>query len=103
MFENRDKIMVANPFQHSDQASVKIAHYNREGKRSWIEATPVVDQLCAVEAPFISNKNCEPGVLQIIYSDNDQTQTFQRNIGYGGHYGGHQFLIDAGEVNATLA
>ena len=102
MFDNKDKIMVVNSFPHSDNAAVQIAHYSREGKRIWIDSNPLVDQLCTIEVPFIENKNCAPGVLQIIYTDRGTTQTFQRNIGYGGLYGGHQFLINASSEKAAL-
>ena len=94
LFENKDKITVANLADTPTNATVQIAHYSKAGKRTWVEAQSFDNQIASIDVPFIKDKNCEPGVLQIIYDDGVRQQTFQRNIGYGGTYGGHQFLIN---------
>jgi len=103
LFENRDKIIVANISPTPTNATVQIAHYSKAGERTWIEAQSFNNQIAAITVPFIKDKNCEPGVLQIVYDDGVQQQTFQRNIGYGGTYGGHQFLIATGNTDGVNA
>jgi len=103
LFENRDKIIVANAAPTPSNASVQIAHYSKTGERTWVEAQGFNNQIATIAVPFIKDKNCEPGVLQIVYDDGVQQQTFQRNIGYGGTYGGHQFLIDTEKGDGVVA
>jgi len=103
LFDNKDKIIVANFATTPATATVQLAYYSKSGERTWIEAQPFDNQIAAIDVPFIKDKNCEPGVLQIIYDDGVRQQTFQRNIGYGGTYGGHQFLIDTEKGDGVVA
>jgi len=95
MMTNRSKIMIANPFQCCENVSVRLVHHNREGKKTEVRPQPMNKQMCSIEVPFIKNNNCEPGILQIQVNAGGILQNFQRNIGYGGTHGGHQFLIGA--------
>lgn len=103
LFEGKDKIIVANLATTPPNATVQIAHYSRTGERTWVDAQTFENQIAIIDVPFIKDKNCEPGVLQIIYDDGVKQQTFQRNIGYGGTHGGHQFLIDTEKGDGVSA
>lgn len=96
MFENKDKIMIANPFQTGDDVNFQLTHINREGKQTFVDTHEFSELVGVAEVPFINNQNCEPGILHIMVNGGGLQQNFQRNIGYGGHYGGHQFMIGAG-------
>jgi len=95
MIKGKSKIMIANPFQSCENVAVQLVHHNRDGKRTAVRPQKMNKQMCAIEVPFIKNNNCEPGILQIQVNAGGILQNFQRNIGYGGTHGGHQFLIGA--------
>lgn len=97
MFENKDKIMVANPFQTGENINFQLLHCNKEQKETFVATQPFSELIGVTEIPFIKNKNCEPGILHIMVNGGGLQQNFQRNIGYGGDYGGHQFLIGSGQ------
>lgn len=99
MIKGKSKILIANPFQNFENAEVKLVHQNRQGKRTVVQPQPMNQQMCAIEVPFIKNNNCEPGILEIQVNAGGVSQNFQRNIGYGGTHGGHQFLIGAKSNN----
>lgn len=101
MHKGRGKIMIANPFLSSDRGLIQLLHYDRQGNKTKIKPVPMKNQLCMIDVPFIQNKNCTPGILQIQANAGGFQQNFQRNIGYGGTYGGHQFLVGA-EPNTFL-
>ena len=93
MMTNKSKIMIANPYQCCENVSIRLVHHNRAGKKTAVPSQAMIKQMCAIEVPFIKDTNCEPGILQIQVNAGGILQNFQRNIGYGGTYGGHQFLI----------
>jgi len=95
MHKGRDKIMVANPFLSADKGLIQLLHYDKAGNKTRIKPVVMKNQYCVIEVPFIQNKNCTPGILQIQANAGGFQQNFQRNIGYGGSYGGHQFLVGA--------
>jgi hypothetical protein len=102
MFNHKDKIIVANPYQCcAEKATIQLIHYNREGKKTVIPPQAFNNQFAAIACPFIKDGNCEPGILQILVSSNGLRENFQRNIGYGGFYGGQQLMIGA-EQNTFL-
>lgn len=94
--EGKGKIIIANPYL-SNQAEtwMQLVHHNREGKKTIVEPQKAVNNICVFDVPFIQNKNCEPGILQIQVTSGGFQQNFQRNIGYGNVFGGQQFLIGA--------
>jgi len=95
MFKSKSKILIANPFQCCENAAIRLVHHNREGKKTVVNPLSMNKQVCSIEVPFIKDNNCEPGILQIQVNAGGILQNFQRNIGYGGKHGGHQFLIGA--------
>jgi len=102
MFENKDKIMIANPFQTGDDVNFQLLHINKEGKETFVNTHEFSELVGVAAVPFINDQNCEPGILHIMVNGGGLQQNFQRNIGYGGHHGGHQFMIGSGR-NAFLA
>ncbi len=101
MHKGRDKIMIANPFLSTDIGLIQLLHHDKEGVVTRIKPAVMKNQLCVIDVPFIKDKNCTPGILQIQANAGGFQQNFQRNIGYGGAYGGHQFLVGA-EPNTFL-
>lgn len=101
MFEARDKIMISNPFTKGVPTKIRLVHHDREGKKTVGEAQDLENHLAIFDLPIVENKNCEPGILQIQVNAGGFCQNFQRNIGYGGYYGGHQFLVGA-DLDAFL-
>ena len=102
MFDNKDKIMIANPFKTGKDVNFQLLHINKKGVETFVDTHEFSELLGVAEVPFINNKNCEPGILHIMVNGGGLQQNFQRNIGYGGDYGGHQFLIGS-ERKAFLA
>ncbi len=76
------------------KATLKIQHIDRAGRRTRLPAVSFTGHLCHVDIPFLTDNNCEPGILQITYQQGTNTVNLQRNIGYGGQFGGMQFLLD---------
>ncbi len=95
MFEARDKIMISNPFTKGIPTKIQLTHINRDKEKTVVPAQSLENHLAVFDVPFIKDKNCEPGILQIQVNVGGFCQNFQRNIGYGGPYGGHQFLVGA--------
>lgn len=93
MFEGKDKIIIANPFNSGKNGQMMLIHYNRDGKKTVVDPQSMEDHLCIFDVPFIKNKNCEPGILQILTNTGGTRQNLQRNIGYGNPHGGQQFMI----------
>ena len=96
MDNGKDKIIIANPYlANNAETWMQLVHHNREGEKTIVEPQEAANNICVFDVPFIKNKNCEPGILQIQVNSGGFQQNFQRNIGYGNIYGGHQFLIGA--------
>ena len=95
MLDNKDKIMVANPFLIGEDAKLSMIHFNKNGEKTLVPSEEFSNLICTVDVPFIDNKNSEPGLLFLRVNSGGLRQNFQRNIGYGGNFGGHQFLIGA--------
>ncbi len=94
MSEGKDKILIANPYlSDTGETWMRLVHHNRDGKKTVVAPQKATNNICAFDVPFIQNKNCEPGILQIQVTSGGFQQNFQRNIGYGSFYGGQQFLI----------
>ena len=96
MDNGKDKIIIANPYlANNAETWMQLVHHNREGEKTIVEPQEAANNICVFDVPFIKNKNCEPGILQIQVNSGGFQQNFQRNIGYGNIYGGQQFLIGA--------
>ena len=96
MDNGKDKIIIANPYlSNNAETWMQLVHHNREGEKTIVEPQKAANSICIFDVPFIENKNCEPGILQIQVNSGGFQQNFQRNIGYGNIYGGQQFLIGA--------
>ncbi len=94
----KDQLLIATPLSGSN-TTLTISHTNKQGKVTTLAPQPFKKRLCVVEVPFIKNKNCEPGILNIVVDNGFSKHSFQRNIGYGGTYGGHQFWL--GELRSV--
>lgn len=92
MVHHRDQLILATPL-HGLNTTAQVTHRTISGKETILDPQPFHNRLCILTAPFIQNKNCEPGFLTIVIDDGFQQTTIQRNIGYGGDYGGHQFWL----------
>ena len=92
MYKDRDKIILATPL-HGQDTTARLIHTNKKGVKTVIAPVPFKDRLCTIDVPFIKDTNCEPGILEIEIDDGFSKRTLQRNIGYGGEYGGHQFWL----------
>lgn len=92
MDKAKGKLVFATPLS-GHNTTVTITHTNKQGKVTKLAPQPFKKRLCVVNAPFIVNKNCEPGILDIQVDNGFTTHNFKRNIGYGGTYGGHQFWL----------
>ena len=97
MDKAKDKLLIGTPLSGSN-TTVTISHTNKKRKVTKLEPQPFKNRLCVVEAPFITDKNCEQGLLNIQVDNGYSKHSFQRNIGYGGTYGGHQFWL--GELSS---
>ena len=98
MFEHRDQLLIGCPKRDDRNRTIQLVHENKMGQKTYLSSQRFTNQICAFQAPFIKDNNCEPGILQMIVTENGQTRTFQRNIGYGNADGGHQFwLFEMGE------
>ena len=93
LVKDRDKLVFATPLSGVN-TTVQVTHTNLKGIETVLAPQAFnKDRLCIVSAPFIKDKNCEPGMLQITIDDGFFQKTLQRTIGYGGDYGGHQFWL----------
>ncbi len=98
MEKAKDKLLFATPLS-GRHTTLIVRHTNKAGKVTTLAPQPFNNRLCTVEAPFIVDKNCEPGILEIQVADGFTKHYIQRNIGYGGTYGGHQFWL--GELRSA--
>jgi len=99
LVKDRNKLLFATPLSGVN-TTVQVTHTNAKGVETVLAAQPFnKHRLCVVAAPFIKDKNCEPGMLQITIDDGVFQKTLHRTIGYGGDYGGHQFWL--GELTST--
>ena len=93
MHEHRNQLLFGIPRKDDRNRTIQVVHENRAGKKTYLSSLRFSKQLSAFTAPFIKNNNCEPGILTINIMENGSMTTLQRNIGYGGSYGGHQFWL----------
>ena len=102
LHEYRDQIVVGIPKSDNPNRTIQLVHENKKGQKTYVSNQRFSGQFCAFQVPFIKDDNCEPGLLQIIVKDNGWERIFQRNIGYGGRYGGHQFWLYEMEEGDSL-
>jgi len=99
LVQDRDKLIFATPLSGVN-TTVQVTHTNGKDTETVLAAQPFsTNRLCVVAAPFIKDKNCDPGMLQITIDNGVFQKTIHRTIGYGGEYGGHQFWL--GELTNT--
>ncbi len=96
MFEDRNKLLFAFP-EMKALSNIELEFQNKKGANVHSgKAIFNADKICKIDVPFISEKNCAHGILKVKVLDQGRKQfQIQRNIGYGGSHGGHQFLIEA--------
>ena len=93
MYAYRDQLLVGIPLPDNRNRTLQVVHENKKGYKTYLGGQRFSGQYCRFVAPFIKDGNCEPGILSFTLSEYGQTRTFQRTIGYGGEYGGHQFWL----------